>query len=130
LISRSSPIYCLSSFNGFCLYNRRDYCLGNYRADDEALVCEHVKLNLSVSLATGKRMLIAPEVVLQAPPAHIPVNFPRFWVDRFRGKAVAKIAAALREEHGEQSTGFGGSKLRSLLQYAFPGSSQSDEAVP
>jgi hypothetical protein len=130
LISRSAPIYCVSSFNGFCLYNRADYCLGNYRADDEALVCEHVKLNLSVALATGKRMLIAPEVVLQAPPAHVPVNFPRFWADRFRGKAVAKIAAALREDRGELSTGIGGSKLRSLIQFAFPGSSRSDQAVP
>jgi hypothetical protein len=84
LITRSEPIECTSTFNGFCLYNAQDYYKGSYRSNHEASVCEHVSLNFSVRDATGKHMLIAPELVLQAPADHFPVGFFQFWFDRLR----------------------------------------------
>jgi hypothetical protein len=82
LMTRGTPVLCASSFNGFCLYGVSDYCLGSYRAGDEANVCEHVSFNLSIGRATGKRMQISPGLVIQAPADHIPVGFFRFWSDR------------------------------------------------
>lgn len=82
LMTRDTPVLCDSSFNGFCLYAASDYCLGSYRAADEADVCEHVSLNLSIGRATGKKMLISPGLILQAPADHAPVGFFRFWSDR------------------------------------------------
>jgi hypothetical protein len=81
-IANHEPFPCVSSFNGFCVYNAVDYRLGTYRADDEANVCEHVTFNLSIVRQTGKIMLIAPELVIQTPPDHAPVGFFRFWSDR------------------------------------------------
>jgi len=71
LMTRSDPIFCASSFNGFCIYNSHDYRLGSYRAPDEAEVCEHVSLNLSVGFITGKRIQIMPELTIQAPTDHL-----------------------------------------------------------
>lgn len=82
LMTSGVPIPCASSFNGFCLYNASDYCLGSYRAGDEADVCEHVSLNLSIGRVTNKTMHISPDLVIQAPADHIPVGFIRFWFDR------------------------------------------------
>jgi hypothetical protein len=82
LMTRDLPVLCASSFNGFCLYNASDYCLGSYRADDEADVCEHVSLNLSIGRVTGKKMQISRDLVIQAPADHIPVGFFRFWSNR------------------------------------------------
>jgi hypothetical protein len=84
LMTSAAPVLCVSSFNGFCLYNAADYRLGSYRARDEADVCEHVNLNLSIAAITGKKMLIAPELAIQAPADHIPAGFFRFWSDRIR----------------------------------------------
>jgi hypothetical protein len=84
LMTSAAPILCASSFNGFCLYKASDYRLGSYRAGDEADVCEHVNLNLSIGSITGKKMLISPDLVIQAPADHIPVGFFRFWADRIR----------------------------------------------
>ena len=78
----SRPIVCLSSFNGFCVYRAADYYQGSYRAPDEADICEHVTLNLSIARATQKRMLISPEMSIQMPADHAPVGFARFWFDR------------------------------------------------
>jgi hypothetical protein len=91
LLTQPEPILCTSSFNGFCLYNGKDYRLGTYRARDEADVCEHVTLNLSIASRTGKAMLIAPELIIQAPADHAPVGFLRFWRDR-----IAKLLVRVR----------------------------------
>jgi hypothetical protein len=82
LMTQLHPIVCTSSFNGFCIYNAADYRLGNYRAHNEADVCEHVSLNRSIAGATGKRLLISPELVVRTPADHAPVGFSRFWYDR------------------------------------------------
>jgi hypothetical protein len=84
LVPRLYPIPCTSSFNGFCLYNRSDYHLGTYRAKNEDHVCEHVSFNVSIARATGRQMLIDPEMVIRAPAEHIPVSFLRFWSDRIK----------------------------------------------
>ena len=84
LMTRPEPILCESSFNGLCIYNSVDYRLGDYRAPNEADVSEHVSMNLSISRKTGKRMLIAPDLVIKAPADHEPVGFFRFWTDRAR----------------------------------------------
>jgi hypothetical protein len=84
LLTSAEPLLCASSFNGFCLYNAADYRLGSYRASDEAEVCEHVSLNLAIGLRTRKRMLISPDLRIQAPADHIPVGLIRFWFDRTR----------------------------------------------
>jgi hypothetical protein len=76
------PARCASSFNGFCLYNASDYRLGSYRAVDEANICEHASLNLSIGQITGKQMLISPGLIIQAPADHIPTGFWHFWLDR------------------------------------------------
>jgi hypothetical protein len=76
------PIECLSSFNGFCIYDAEDYRIGTYRSDQEAGVCEHVTLNLSIARATGKHMTILPELYIRTPADHGPVGFVRFWYDR------------------------------------------------
>jgi hypothetical protein len=81
-ITISQPFRCLSSFNGFCVYDALAYRLGTYRGDDEADVCEHVTFNLSVARKTAKNMLVAPELIVQTPPDHLPVGFFRFWSDR------------------------------------------------
>jgi len=81
-VSIANPLRCLSSFNGFCVYNASDYRLGSYRASDEADVCEHVTFNLSIARETEKNMLIAPELVVRTPSDHAPVGFFRFWSDR------------------------------------------------
>jgi hypothetical protein len=78
------PIICASSFNAFCLYNASDYVLGTYRSSEEDDVCEHVTLNLSIARATGKRMLISPDLIVRSPQDHSPVNLLRFWTDRIR----------------------------------------------
>jgi len=82
LMTRSDPIICASTFNGFCLYNSSDYRLGSYRAPDEADVCEHVSLNLSIGLITGKRMQIMPELTIQTPADHFADGFFHFWIGR------------------------------------------------
>ena len=84
----SQPIVCLSSFNGFCVYRAADYYRGSYRASDEADVCEHVTLNLSIARATGKRMLISPELSIKMPADHAPVGRVRFWFDRLKKSLV------------------------------------------
>ncbi|MGO9316229.1 MAG: hypothetical protein ACLPXT_15910 [Terracidiphilus sp.] len=84
LMTSSFPVLCASSFNGFCLYNAEDYRLGSYRACDEADVCEHVSLNLSIGRITGKKMMISPDLVIQAPQDHAPVCFCRFWCARMK----------------------------------------------
>ena len=84
LMTRPEPILCASSFNGFCIYPAHDYCLGTYRADNEADVCEHVSFNLSIARATGRKMLISPDLVIRTPSDHGPVGFFRFWTDRIR----------------------------------------------
>jgi hypothetical protein len=76
------PMRCLSSFNGFCVYDASSYGQGTYRAGNEAEICEHVTFNLSIARHTGKDMLIAPELIVQMPPDHAPTGFFRFWVDR------------------------------------------------
>lgn len=91
LMTRTTPILCASSFNGFCLYNAEDYRLGSYRAHDEADVCEHVSLNLSIGRITGKKMMISPDLVIQAPEDHGPVGFFRFWFDRMK-KVLAMLS--------------------------------------
>jgi hypothetical protein len=78
------PMRCRSSFNGFCLYRATDYFLGSYRADNEADVCEHVSINLSINRQTGKHILIDENLVLKAPEDHLPVNPVKFWLDRIR----------------------------------------------
>jgi hypothetical protein len=87
-LTASAPVLCESSFNGFCLYNAADYLLGSYRAANEAEVCEHVTMNLSILRGTGKRMLIAPDLVVRTPQDHAPVGFARFWFDRIRETAL------------------------------------------
>lgn len=82
LMTSAAPVLCASSFNGFCLYVAKDYLRGSYRSPDEANVCEHVNFNLSIGTATGKKMLIAPELTIQAPADHIFAGFFRFWFDR------------------------------------------------
>jgi len=91
VITDRIPVLCHSSFNGFCIYNSSDYRLGSYRSRDEADVCEHVSLNLSIGSVMGKRMLISSDVVLQAPADHVPVGFFRFWSDRI-GERIPKSA--------------------------------------
>jgi hypothetical protein len=87
-ITGPDPVVCTSSFNGFCLYRASDCRLGSYRAPDEAEVCEHVNFNLSITRATGKRMMIAPYLAIQAPADHKPVDFLRFWFDRLRKRLL------------------------------------------
>ncbi len=82
LMTRPDAIVCTSSFNGFCIYNASDYWLGTYRAQNEADVCEHLTFNLSIAQATGKRMLVLPELTVSAPTEHTPVGFFGFWRDR------------------------------------------------
>jgi hypothetical protein len=82
LMTSATPVFCASSFNGFCLYNAADFSTGSYRARDEAEVCEHVNFNLSIAAITGKKMMIAPGLVIHAPKDHIPVSFLRFCSDR------------------------------------------------
>lgn len=84
LLTRQDSIVCTSSFNGCCIYNASDYWLGNYRAWNEADVCEHLTFNLSIAQATGKHMLIMPELTVQAPTEHTPVDFGRFWRNRLK----------------------------------------------
>jgi hypothetical protein len=121
LVPRLHPIPCSSSFNGFCLYNRADYQLGTYRAENEADVCEHVSFNLSIARATGKQMLIAPEIVIRAPAAHIPVSFVRFWSDRIK----ERIVISTPRQRQSSNVGFAGELQRSLLRSSPPGRSGS-----
>jgi hypothetical protein len=83
-LTTPSPILCESSFNGFCLYRGTDYMLGSYRGPLEASICEHVTMNLSIGQATGRQMLIAPDLIVQTPSDHAPVGLARFWIDRLR----------------------------------------------
>lgn len=78
----TSPLACVSSFNGLCLYRKEEFFQGTYRSYDEANVCEHVNFNLSLARRTGKTMLIVPELRLAMPRDHGPVTFLRFWKDR------------------------------------------------
>jgi hypothetical protein len=86
-VTRSGLMECLSSFNGFCVYNASEYYLGSYRAKDESEVCEHVNFNVSIAEATSKKMVIAPYLKIQMPADHGPVTFLRFWADRMK-KAI------------------------------------------
>ena len=120
LVPQREPVACSSSFNGFCIYNRADYYQGNYRDQNETQVCEHVSLNLSIARATGKRMVIAPEIFIRAPAGHIPVGFLRFWADRI-GEILfdGTITAAFNRQTGNNA----GSVInlyRSLLGSAPP----------
>jgi hypothetical protein len=57
--SRRVGTTCISSFNGLCIYNASDYYLGSYRANNEAMICEHVSLNSQIARVTGRRLLIS-----------------------------------------------------------------------
>jgi hypothetical protein len=81
-VASQQPMRCQSSFNGFCVYDASCYHEGTYRASNEAEICEHVTFNLSIVRKTAKDMVIAPELVVQAPPDHAPAGFFRFWADR------------------------------------------------
>jgi hypothetical protein len=83
IVTHSQPALCTSSFNGCCLYKARYFFRGTYRSSDEARVCEHVTLNLSIARASGKGMMISPRLILRAPADHVPVGLARFWTDRF-----------------------------------------------
>ena len=83
-VTSPNPVFCESSFNGFCIYPVSSYYVGTYRCSEENNVCEHLTFNLSISLKTGKRMVIVPELTINAPRDHAPVSFGRFWMDRLK----------------------------------------------
>jgi hypothetical protein len=78
----TSAFRCTSSFNGLCLYRTEDFFRGSYRSEEETEICEHISLNHSIAGATGKTMLIVPDLRLSTPADHNPVGFLRFWADR------------------------------------------------
>lgn len=89
-MTRPDPVPCLSSFNGFCMYNAKYYWLGTYLADNASEVAEHVSLNLSINRATGRTMLVSPDLYVATPQEHGPTDLLRFYARRMR-KAVASF---------------------------------------
>lgn len=92
-MTSTHAIACKSSFNGFCIYNAADYRLGTYRAMDEADVCEHATFNLSIGNATGKHMLILPDLYVRTPDDHGPTGFAKFWYDRIAERLPFRAGA-------------------------------------
>ncbi len=86
-VTRQIPLRCESAFNGLCIYKASDYNLGSYLADSDLPVAEHVAFNASIGRRSGRQILISPELVLDTPGDHRPVNVFHFWLDRFRASA-------------------------------------------
>lgn len=64
-------IFCISAFNGLCLYTRETYLLGSYLpADGAPWICEHVTFHRSLARLTGRRMVIDGSLVLPMAAEH------------------------------------------------------------
>ena len=87
-ITAAGPIVCLSSFNGFCVYNANSYLAGTYLAENMDNVCEHVTMNSSIHTNTGQMMQIDPFLRIMAPSDHRPVGQVRFYLDRMQELAL------------------------------------------
>ncbi|UMY18611.1 glycosyltransferase family 2 protein [Methylobacterium organophilum] len=77
-------LYCISAFNGLCLYRSEDYATGSYCTGSRFDLCEHLTFNRSVAAATGKSMIIDPLLRVAMPPEHCRKSFVAFWVQRAR----------------------------------------------
>lgn len=99
-----TAIRCQSSFNGFCIYKMTDYGLGGYRSADEAHICEHVTMNLSIGRKTGKEMLIDPDLRLRTPMDHGPVGIGRFWFERVKKRLKQSRYRNARQRESDPRT--------------------------
>lgn len=80
--TRDTPMECISSFNGLCLYRFDDYAGSSYLAGAEPAVCEHITFNRRLAAMTGERMVISPALTLSTPPEHRPTGLIGFWTSR------------------------------------------------
>lgn len=88
-------IWCISAFNGLCLYPAEIYALGSYIPVDGAdWICEHITFNRSIAEATGLHMVIDGSLVIPTPPEHGPRTLSGFIWQRAR-KLPRMLAARL-----------------------------------
>lgn len=89
-LTSKEDIFCVSAFNGLCLYTRETYLLGSYLPPDaQTWICEHVTFHRSLARATGRSMVIDPRLVLPMPAEHGRRTFFGFVVQRLRKAAVS-----------------------------------------
>lgn len=78
-LTSDSDIFCISAFNGLCLYTAKCYAVGSYLPlPGSAGICEHVLFNRSIAKATRRRMVISPTLIVPMPKEHGRRSFPGF----------------------------------------------------
>ena len=83
-INKEKKLKTISSFNGLCVYNFKDYIKGNYFLKDsnkkKVTLNEHMKFNISLHQKNGKYIMINDNFFLSTPKEHLPANsFFEFW---------------------------------------------------
>lgn len=89
-LTRARETTCRSAFNGLTLYRGEDYRLGSY-LDETYARCEHLTFNRRLAAATGRRMLVDPDLVLRTPGDHAQRGFFSFYASRVRKLAVTRL---------------------------------------
>lgn len=68
----------ISSFNGLCVYNYKDFIKGNYlfkrKIANNNIMNEHMNFNISLNVINKKKILIFDDFFLNTPAEHSPPN--------------------------------------------------------
>jgi hypothetical protein len=83
-LTSTSPIECISAFNGLCIYNPVSFALGSYIENADFDLCEHVNFNRRIHEKISKIMVIDPELCVAMPSEHGPMSAFQFAMQRTR----------------------------------------------
>lgn len=86
-LNTEKKLYTISSFNGLCVYNYKDFIKGNYFYGENnkkrVNFNEHIKFNTSLNNLNGKFIQISDQLFLSTPKEHLPASsFINFWFNR------------------------------------------------
>lgn len=94
-LTSQKEIYCISAFNGLCLYRYEDFLHGSYVERSNFDLCEHITFNRSIANSTGKNMMINPRLALATPEEHARKSFFAFSMQRMK-KVIPRLLRHLK----------------------------------
>jgi hypothetical protein len=87
-INNFKNLVTISSFNGLCIYNYKDFIKGNYmykNTPKKVVMNEHMNFNISLNKINKKKILIYDNFFLKTPPEHSPrKNILDFYVKKIK----------------------------------------------
>ena len=72
-LTKKNSFECISGFNGLCLYTYKDFIQSDYFEDNEDPTPEHLYLNRTLCVKTGKKILVTKNL-LRMPQEHKPLD--------------------------------------------------------